>query len=389
MKHSPVLRTCLIVIKMSGHSSSHVPSWDGSPETWPDFEIEVDIFVKQEPRWKEAQQIAKLLGALKNQAKNLHAALSESERDKIVTKEIFKQYLRGHLLETSIPELGRNLRAWQKIRRLPKEGMRLYILRHRQLLNKLERSVNESDVSKAVHSKLRSMIDKAKTKLIMKERAEQLKAQAKEHRRKLGSQQSEPQESVGGRQGPRTWSKARAEDVRVDPVEGEDYYEMEWEATSDTRDNWDWQKSGWWQSGWKEQASEPEEAKDKLEELSECIAETELALQVVDKEILGEKLVELISTRWRESMFPDNLLGYHLLAGSQRTATERSTILSSTSSNALNLSSSSSIPAPAIGLANVEKALLMSWQDRELAERDDREGRKIQKHGFKKKSFSC
>ena len=81
---------------MDGEAMSHhqVPSWDGTPQTWESFNIDVDIFVKQEPPWKEPQQIAKLLGALKNQAKDLHAALSESERDKITTKETFKEYLR-------------------------------------------------------------------------------------------------------------------------------------------------------------------------------------------------------------------------------------------------------------------------------------------------------
>ena len=159
-----------------------MPSWDGSPETWDSFSIEVDVFIKQEPKWKEAQQVAKLLGALRNQGKDLHAALSESERDKIVTKESFKQFLRGHLLETAGPELGRNLRAWQKLRRQPKEGMRLYILRHRQLLSKLERSVNDTDVGKMMRVKLRSLIDAAKSKIVLEERTARIKEQLRRSR---------------------------------------------------------------------------------------------------------------------------------------------------------------------------------------------------------------
>ena len=101
---------------MSGSEKrdKHIPSWDGSPETWEEFEVEVDLFCRRKPDWQEAQQIAQLLGALKGTPKSLHLALSEKERAKITTKEIFKKYLKGNLLETSVPELGRNLRAWQK-----------------------------------------------------------------------------------------------------------------------------------------------------------------------------------------------------------------------------------------------------------------------------------
>ena len=140
-----------------------VPCWDGQPETWDDFDIAVDVFVSQKPGWQEAQQVAKLVGVLKDNPKKLYNALSKEERAKITTKEVFKRYLKSHLLETSVPELGRNLRSWQKLRRLPKEGMRIYILRHRQLLNKLEKSVNESDVSAQLKTKLRTMIDQFKS----------------------------------------------------------------------------------------------------------------------------------------------------------------------------------------------------------------------------------
>ena len=382
-------------------SHHHVPSWDGTPQTWETFNIEVDIFCKQEPSWKEPQQIAKLLGALKNQAKDLHAALSESERDKIISKEIFKEYLRGHLLETSIPELGRNLRSWQKLKRLPREGMRLYILRHRQLLSKLEKSVNETDVSRQMRVKLRSLIDAAKAKTVMSERAERLKAEARAKKRSpTPSHYSERAPSeLGGSQGSersenvqRTWAtsrnRPRVRKEEVDPDAGD------WDEGNE--EGWNWKESSnWWSKGWtgKEQVKEvPTVAKDRLEELAECLAEVELALQVADKEHLGAKLTELISSKWRESLFPDNLLGYHLLAGSHLTATERSTILSSTSAHAhlpISTGNSDTLPAPSIGLAVVERALLTSWQDRELGERDEHEGRKSNKHfSGKKKAFA-
>ena len=137
-----------------------------------------------------------------------------------------------------------------------------------------------------------------------------------------------------------------------------------------------------------ERKDDAEPVKNRVEELAGCIAEIELALQVADRESLGTKLTELVASKRRESIVPDNLLGYHLLAGSQLTATERSTILSSTSIGNNSLSTlSTSIPAPAIGLASIENGLLLSWQDRELVERDNRESKKPHKGPDKRNMF--
>ena len=195
-------------MKMSSveKKSDNIPSWDGRPETWEEFEVEVDLFCRRKPAWQEAQQIASLLSALKGTPKSLHLALSGKERQarKITTKEIFEKYLKGNLLETSVPELGRNLRAWQKLRRLPKEGMRTYILRHRQLLSKLERSVNESEVSAQLQQKLRKMVDDYKAKKVLCERAEKLKREAKA-KKKRGSDKSSVSSKGSGKS-----SKAKA-----------------------------------------------------------------------------------------------------------------------------------------------------------------------------------
>ena len=192
---------------MSSHekkTDKYIPSWDGSPETWEEFEVEVDLFCRRKPAWQEAQQIASLLSALKGTPKSLHLVLSEKERAKITTKEIFKKYLKGNLLETSVPELGRNLRAWQKLRRLPKEGMRIYILRHRQLLSKLERSVNESEVAAQLQLRLRKMVDDFKAKKVLYERAEKLKREAKA-KKKRGSDKTSVSSKGSGKS-----SKAKA-----------------------------------------------------------------------------------------------------------------------------------------------------------------------------------
>ena len=86
-------------------------------------------------------------------------ALSDEERDKLVSKSALLEFLRLHLLESAIPELGRAFRNWLKIRRENKESMRLYILRHRQVLSRMEKALNESKTSTDVENKLNSEVD--------------------------------------------------------------------------------------------------------------------------------------------------------------------------------------------------------------------------------------
>ena len=161
--------------------------------------------------------------------------------------------------------------------------MRLYILRHRQLLSKLEKSVNEADVSRQLRVKLRGMIDSAKAKVVMQERAERLRAEAKAKQRfPPYSQQSdrEPSEHGGSQvsersdQGRRTWSAAsrkgpKVVEEKIDPDTGD------WEERDEK--GWNWKEGGnWWDKGWtdKSQVKEtPVAAKDRLEELAACLAE--------------------------------------------------------------------------------------------------------------------
>jgi hypothetical protein len=65
-----------------------------------------------------------------------------------------------------VPELGKNFRAWVKLKRNPREGMRLFVLRHRQVLNKVESSLNETESGDSLSKKLRDMIDKNKLTII-------------------------------------------------------------------------------------------------------------------------------------------------------------------------------------------------------------------------------
>ena len=87
--------------------------------------IEVDIFVRGWDHWQEPPAIANIIGELHGDSKKLLKALSETERDKINSKAAYKLFIRGHLLGTTVPELGQAFRNWVELRRQPKEGVRL------------------------------------------------------------------------------------------------------------------------------------------------------------------------------------------------------------------------------------------------------------------------
>jgi hypothetical protein len=179
--------------------------------------------------------------------------------------------------------------------------------------------------------------------------------------------------------GQRVWGKKTEKKPQADDYETK-WSEDEWlPSEHGSQKDWDWKdKNRWWKAEWDE--SKPDETatvKDRLTELGSVLAE--ISLEIPDKPKLFDRLVDAITVKWRETMLPDNLLGYHVLSGANLSATERSTILTATASlhNPPTLSTSIHLQAPPqLALGAIERALLASWQDRELLERDDRESRK-------------
>ena len=164
-----------------------IPTWDGSPEAFDDFTISLSNFCKEAETWKEPQQIAKVIGKFNKNEKpwRLLAALSESERDKITTRKALLEYLKGHLMESAVPELGRNFRSWVRLRREPRESMRIFVLRHRQVLAKMETSLNQAQTSSELENRLKLLIDKSKLKKLSSERAEKLRKLRKQKQNQL------------------------------------------------------------------------------------------------------------------------------------------------------------------------------------------------------------
>ena len=263
--------------------------------------MEVDIFVRGWDHWKEGQAIAKILGALQGASKALLKAISETEREKITTKTAYKSFIRGHLLETAVPELGRAFRSWLKLRRLPKEGMRVYLTRHQQILAQMERTLNESQVQKQLHDKLMVIIKDQKTEVLMSKHLESLrlskardkksengsvKGSAKGSVKSAASAKSSRKETAGPDlvDGQRVWGKKTEKKPQADDYETK-WSEDEWlPSEHGSQKDWDWKdKNRWWKAEWDE--SKPNETatvKDRLTELGSVLAE--ISLEIPDKQ---------------------------------------------------------------------------------------------------------
>ena len=352
-----------------------IPIWDGKPETFDEHFVEVDLYCRQFPTWKEGIAIAKILGQLQGQSRLLMQSLSEAERSKVTTKLAYRTFLRGHLLETGIPELGRSFRSWLKLRRQPKEGMRLFLARHRQLLAKMESTLNEGHTQKTIAAKLKKLIDEQKLELLMQEKKETIRDQINKNKWERSK------DTIHGKCATRTIKKFVREDgnwVKKDvevPIEDDDWEQISQKShrsEAKSSKSWEWSSShdGWsqWQ-GWKEEEEEPVTIKDRMTELATKLAELEVACP--DQSAKIAQLTECISHRWRETILPDSLLGYHVLSGSGLSATERATVLTVTATYSQHdLTTPLQEGSTGLSLNTVEKALLSTWQDREIIERD-------------------
>ena len=123
-----------------------VPSWDGTIELFDSYKVQVKYFLKTKPGWQRSQQIAKLIRNLKKKAWDLIEKLPESSKEKLETSEtIYFAFLKKHLLEGEIPELGRCFKNYLGLRRQKRESMLLYIMRNRVALDKLDKAMRIVD----------------------------------------------------------------------------------------------------------------------------------------------------------------------------------------------------------------------------------------------------
>ena len=122
--------------------SEDVPSWDGQIELFDSYKVKVKYFLRSKPEWQKSNQIARLIRSLKGKAWDLIERLPETSKERLESsEEVFFTFLKRHLLEGEVPELGRCFKTYLTLRRMKRESMILYIMRNRVALDKLDRAM--------------------------------------------------------------------------------------------------------------------------------------------------------------------------------------------------------------------------------------------------------
>ena len=356
---------------MAEREDKDVPSWDANVETWEKYRLQVHYYLKQVPYWKQPYQIAKLVRNLRGKCWALIEKLPEKSRAQLEkNEEVFLGFLKKHLLQGEIPELGRIFKLYLGLKRQKGESMMMYVIRHRELLNKLGksmRSVQGNDLEKHLKKKLKD--------IGYVEPREEWEWEHPEEER--NQEQQVPQF--------RTWGTRRNAPQDEAPPDNTSVHSQRsrWSAR-------EWREWEEWQYGTKKDEEEQELDLPKL-------AREELLLNFVrvaeklpdgglDKDLL--KLVEIVSDHWKDDVLPTMLSGWHLLEKSGLSPAERSTVIASSSMLNIEIkhgSSSSSDRDAArlhsLELDRIETALRTQWQDEELMARDERASAKERKHG--------
>ena len=353
-----------------------VPSWDGTPDAFDTYEVKLGIFLKTGPKWKESELISEAVSKLEGKAWQLIEQISEDERDKIDSKEVPLTFLRKNLLEAAVTELGKMFRRWQVFKRIGKESMKLYIMRHRKMLSKLEKALGQVDDGKELTSKLRKSIEEHCRKVQLEK---PLSWKAASEKGSTTSRKKAPSDTASDAGTKKVWkSKAarRADDEEsVAPGQGDGFGDDDEndedpiEPGQSPESSWEkrWGTSSWWDQDWKWKV--PELPKTNVEKLTD-------SLGVVAASITGDleatrkldEAVELIGSAWRTSALPPLLTGWHLLQRSGLNPQERATVVASASLQGQGGTAS------AINLERIEMALRTQWQDEELMQRDEKSG---------------
>ena len=115
-----------------------VPTWSGEIELFDSYKVKVKYFLRTKPEWQKSQQLARLIQGLRGKAWDLIERLPESSKEKLESsEEVLFGFLKKHLLEGEIPELGRCFKSYLTLKRQKRESMVLYCMRHRVCLDKL------------------------------------------------------------------------------------------------------------------------------------------------------------------------------------------------------------------------------------------------------------
>ena len=376
------------------------PTWDGTSENFERYELKLHYFIRQQPSWKESQQLARAIRSLKSKAWDLVERLSEKGREQLEKSEkVYIAFLRKHLLDGEVPELGRQFRLYLGLHRLRKESMLLYVLRHRELLHKLGKNIqsvegkqlklfltngvktieHEPSESEEESEPADDGADWPKDPWKTPNMARRVWGRPKvpgptetgSQHSKAGSQKSLSKKSATG--------SAKSEKSSANSAKSKSGSQKEW-----TDEDWRQWNAGTWKSKDDETFEEdlPKLAREELLEAFQKLAK-KLPTGGQDPDLLN--LIEKVAPSWREEAVPSLLSGWHLLQKSGLNPAEQSTILAASSMSAQQDKVPDSGNARenenqtrmlALRLDRIENAFRTQWQDEDLVARDEKQERK-------------
>ena len=348
-----------------------MPSWDGTAEKFEEYQVRAQIYVNGVESWKHPERISNLVQALQDTAWGVILNLSESEGENLQkTFRSFIDFLKLSCTETAGPQLGRRFKEWQKFRRLKGESMRVYCRRYRTQLGKLEASMKQVENPRQKLQELNKHINK-RLKIL---RLKKISTPAPRKWKGKGSRKYEEEEWEDEEEG-------EEEEEEVD--ESVSATERSMSQTGSAKAEWweKWSKEEWdeWNQkhGYDDQSGKI--ALLPLEELADAFAVLEQRLGTNDRDL--ETLKDKVAQRWRSEPLPTILAGYHLLHGANLTASERSSLIATAAMG------TETETLGAVTHDQIEKSLVLTWQDSELKERDEKQKKKEGKRTHSRRAF--
>ena len=358
-----------------------IPTWDGTPDAWERYKLQVEYYLKTRPPWEAKYLLAKLIRSLTGKCWSLIEKLPQSSRAQLEeSPEVFLQFLKKHLLEGVLPEVGRVFRNYLTIRRQKQESMMLYCLRHRESLSKLKKAMSSVETDA-----LRVYLTKGLKGIQQEEESEE--EEEDEEDSQPSHTPSETSELSYKKWVPRKPApspamtkvienlKAQGRSRMHRPTAGDSdkgstkskstssHKSQQPKASQWTDEEWKQWKYGHWKSD-QGQLTVPLLPREELLEKFQAVAR--LVPDGGENKALLD-LLNAVANHWREDLIPALLSGWLLLQRSGLSASERATVVAASSFGHGEVQEDKE-KARLAGLAldRVEAALKTQWQDEEL-----------------------
>ena len=139
----------------------HIPHWDGSPDTFNEFEDRCIWYERGLSEKDKPQAVAKIVSRLHGTAWQVIKDLTSEDQARLCASTIkeLTTFLRDSILEVGIPEIGKRFGEYLgRFRRKEGQTMKIYIQNHRHLKIKLEDAIKATETKRIEKLKYREQL---------------------------------------------------------------------------------------------------------------------------------------------------------------------------------------------------------------------------------------